>query len=305
MKFFRRNKKDTSDTNDAPAQTLSGDSTLRIIGDRASGKTAYLASLAYWPNANSDSPVDSVTPIGEEGEELVEKARDLLEQGLELEPTDLNADIDEVKDYTLSINLKDRFSWLRGEGKQVQLNVSCKDYAGEFFSDLLYKSGDSRLEDYLEDCCLATGLLFLVDGTTHRKDRDYAMGMEKFLMELDRSQVELQQRRIALVLSKCEQSELWVNRHEPQKLVKARFPKLSSQLEIWSRGGNGSVDYFITSAFGILGRQYPEPNSKRLRRSRDGTTSVIKKPKLWRPFGLVSPIYWLCTGERHRELDRD
>ena len=290
MKFFRRNKKDTSDTNDAPTQTLSGDSTLRIIGDRASGKTAYLASLAYWPNANPESPVESVTPIGEEGEELVEKARDLLEQGLELEPTDLNADIDEVKDYTLSINLKDRFSWLRGEGKQVQLNVSCKDYAGEFFSDLLYKSGDSRLEDYLEDCCLATGLLFLVDGTTHRKDRDYAMGMEKFLMELDRSQVELQQRRIALVLSKCEQSELWVNRHEPQKLVKARFPKLSSQLEIWSRGGNGSVDYFTTSAFGILGRQYPEPNSKRLRRSRDGTTSVIKKPKLWRPESVTGNL---------------
>ncbi|MGC9503159.1 hypothetical protein [Baaleninema sp.] len=305
MLFFRRKKADSPDSNPSPVETVGDDSVLRVIGDRGSGKTAYLASLAYWPNANAESPVQSVTPVGEEGQELIDKARDILEQGLELEPTDLNADIDEVKDYTLSITLKDRFSWLKGSGKLVRLNVSCKDYAGEFFSDLLYKSGDARLEDYLDDCCLASGLLFLIDGTSHRKDGEYAMGMEKLLMELDRSDVEVQRRRIGLVLSKCEQSELWVNRHKPEKLAKARFPKLSGQLETWSKLGGGSVEYFATSAFGILGRQYPEPNSRRLRKSREGTTSVIKKPKRWRPFGLVSPIYWLCTGERHSELDRD
>ena len=285
-------------------KTLGNDSLLRIIGDRGSGKTAYLASLAYWPNANAESPVKSVTPIGEEAQELLDKARDILEQGLELEPTDLNADINEVKDYSLSITLKDRFSWMHGSKKLVQLNISCKDYAGEFFSDLIYKNGDPKLEDYLGDCCLARGLLMLVDGTSHRKDNEFAMGMEKLLMEIDRSDMEVQHRRIALVLSKCEQSELWVNRHRPKK-VAARFPKLSAQLETWSQSGVGTVEYFTTSAFGILGRQYPEANSTRLNRSRDGTTSVIKKPKLWRPFGLVSPIYWLCTGKRHSELDQD
>ena len=144
----------------------------------------------------------------------------------------------------------------------------------------------------------------LVDGTSHRKDKEFAMGMEKLLMEIDRSEMEMQHRRIALVLSKCEQLELWVNRHRPRKVAK-RFPKLFAQLEAWSDSGGGTVEYFTTSAFGILGRQYPEPNSMRLKRARDGTTSVIKKPKLWRPFGLVSPIYWLCTGKRHSELDRD
>jgi hypothetical protein len=285
-------------------KVLGDGSLLRIIGDRASGKTTYLASLAYWPNANPESPVKSITPIGEEAEGLIDKAREILEQGLQLEPTGLNADINEVTDYSLSINLKDRFSWLEGSKKSVQLNISCKDYAGEFFSDLIYKNGDPMLENYLEDCCLATGLLMLVDGTSHRKDKEFAMGIEKLLMEIDRSDMEMQRRRIALVLSKCEQSELWVNRHRPRK-VAARFPKLSAQLETWSKFGGGKVEYFTSSAFGIVGQQYPEPNSKRLIRSRHGTMSVIKNSKLWRPFGLVSPIYWLCTGKRHSELDRD
>ena len=301
MVLFGKQKKLNSDS---LSKAFGDDSLLRIIGDRNSGKTAYLASLAYWPNANPESPVKSITPIGEEAEELIDKARDILEQGLELEPTDLKADINEVKDYSFSINLKDRFSWLEGSKKSVQLNISCKDYAGEFFSDLIYKKGDPKLEGYLEDCCLARGLLMLVDGTSHRKDKEFAMGMEKLLMEIDRSEMEMQHRRIALVLSKCEQLELWVNRHRPRKVAK-RFPKLFAQLEAWSDSGGGTVEYFTTSAFGILGRQYPEPNSMRLKRARDGTTSVIKKPKLWRPFGLVSPIYWLCTGKRHSELDRD
>ncbi|MDY7008300.1 MAG: hypothetical protein SWX82_31335 [Cyanobacteriota bacterium] len=301
MVLFGKQKKLNSDS--AP-KALGNDSVLRIIGDRGSGKTAYLASLAYWPNASPESPVKSIAPIGEEAQELIDQARDILEQGLQLEPTDLNADINQVKDYSLSITLKDRFSWLQGSRKSVQLNISCKDYAGEFFSDLLYKKGDQKLEDYLGDCCLARGLLMLVDGTSHRQDNEFAMGMEKLLMEIERSDIETKHRRIALVLSKCEQSELWVNRHQPKK-VASRFPKLSAQLETWSQSSAGTVEYFTTSAFGVLGQHYPEPNSMRLKRTRHGTTSIIKKPKLWRPFGLVSPIYWLCTGQRHSELDRD
>ncbi|NJN61150.1 MAG: hypothetical protein HC795_06115 [Coleofasciculaceae cyanobacterium RL_1_1] len=295
--FIRRLKNQLQDTTD--------ESVLRIIGDRGSGKTAYLASLAYWPNASSESPVQSITPMDEDGQELITKARDILEQGLELEPTDLDANIDSVKDYALSITLKKHFSGWLGSEKLMQLNISCKDYAGEFFSDLLQKSGDARLEDYLDDCCLSSGLLFLIDGTSHRQDRNYALGMEKLLVELDRTDLDVKQRRIGVVLSKCEQPELWVKRHQPDRLAQARFPLLSAQLNKWSKLGGGSVAYFTASAFGILGNQYPTPNATRVRRSQAGTASVIKNPARWRPFGLVSPIYWLCTGKRHPELDRD
>lgn len=272
---------------------------IRVIGDRGSGKTAYMASMAYWPNANPDSPVQSIIPINDEANELVAQAQNILEQGLQLEPTDLNASVMDVKDYTLSITLKDR---LLTRSQMLKLNISCKDYAGEFFSDLIHKAGDSRLEDYLEDCLEATGILFLLDGTTHRKDSEYANGLDKFLMALDRSDMDEKHRRIALVMTKCEQSELWINRHKPKELAMARFPQVHRKLQTWSKSTGGEVSYFTTSAFGMLGNQFPEPNAKRLNRDRNGTTSVIKNPRRWRPFGLVAPIYWLCTGQHHKEL---
>lgn len=288
-----KNNKETQEINDESA-------VIRVIGDRGSGKTAYMASMAYWPNANPDSPVQSIVPINDEANELIAQAQNILEQGLQLEPTDLNASVLDVKDYTLSITLKDRFAAFRSG--MLKLNISCKDYAGEFFSDLIHQVGDSRLEDYLEDCLEATGILFLLDGTTYRKDSEYANGLDKFLMALDRSDMDEKHRRIALVMTKCEQSELWINRHKPEELAKARFPQVHRKLETWSKSTGGEVSYFTTSAFGMLGNQFPEPNSKKLSRDRNGTTSVIKNPRRWRPFGLIAPIYWLCTGQHHKEL---
>lgn len=305
LDWLNKNKT-TSSSNSGP---IDRSAEVRVIGDRGSGKTAYMASLAYWPNADASSAVQNVTPVNDEANELISKAQNILEQGLELEPTDLNASIETVKDYTLSIVLKGSFTWkapkVSLQPQLVKLNISCKDYAGEFFSDLLHKTGDSLLADYLEDCVRATGIMFLLDGTTHRKDPEYANGIDKFLIALDRTDISSNQRRIAFVLTKCEQSELWVNRHKPRELAQARFPQTFRKLQAWEQTGGGQVDYFTTSAFGMLGNNYPEPNSKRLTRDRDGTTSVIKDPKHWRPFGLVAPIYWLCTGERHKELDKD
>ena len=181
---------------------------LRVIGDRGSGKTAYMASLARWPNADPTSPVQTVIPVGEAGEELITKAQNILEQGLELEATDLAASTTDIKDYTLRISLKGQFSWnnLKGnigfQGSQlVNLNISSKDYAGEFFSDLLYRAGNPQLREYLEDCSLATGIMFLVDGSSRAKDSEYANGLDKFITSLDRTDMGLGKRRIAFVLT--------------------------------------------------------------------------------------------------------
>jgi hypothetical protein len=304
MKAFDWLKPKAPELKDANAE-------IRVIGDRSAGKTAYMASLAYWPNAKADSPVQSVTPVGnqEASAQLMNMAQNILEQGLELEPTPLEATVDEVKDYGLSIVLKEQFSLKnlqRGlSSSAIRLNVNCKDYSGEFLRDLINKTGDPRLVDYLEDCVVATGLLLLVDGTSHRKDKDYAIGLEKFLAALDRVDINPKQRRVAFAVSKCELSQLWVSRHEPRKLTQRRFPLMQNKLENWVDRGGGEVDYFATSAFGTLGTNYPEPNSIEKQRNRQGTTSIIRDPKRWRPFGLVSPIYWLCTGQRHKELDKD
>jgi len=291
------------------SETQQSNAVIRVIGDRASGKTTYMASLARWPNADPSSPVQTVNSVNEEGDELIAKAQNILEQGLQLEPTQLDASALDVKDYTLSITLKGQFSWknprVSTASPLVTLNISCKDYAGEFFTDLIHQANDYRLQDYLEDCLQATGILFLIDGTTYRKDSEYARGLDKFLIALDRTSISAEKRRIALVLTKCEQTELWVNRHNPGYLASARFPQVHTKLKNWQQSGAGNVDYFTTSAFGMVGNHFQEPNSKQLSRGRDGVTSVLKSPKQWRPFGLVAPIYWLCTGDRHKELDKD
>lgn len=289
-------------------QPQQSNAVIRVIGDRSSGKTAYMASLARWPNADPASPVQTVIPVGESGEELITKAQNILEQGLELEASDLAASAAEMKDYTLSITLKGQFSRKNPQlgipSQLVNLNISCKDYPGEFFTDLLYQAGNLQLQEYLEDCSQATGILFLVDGSSRAKDAEYANGLDKFLTSLDRTDINGATRRISLVLTKCEQSELWVNRHKPAFLAEARFPQVCRKLKGWETMGGGKVDYFTTSAFGMLGNRYPEPNVQVLGRGRDGVTAVIKDPKRWRPFGLVAPIYWLCTGDRHKELDK-
>ncbi|BAY95328.1 MULTISPECIES: hypothetical protein [unclassified Tolypothrix] len=281
---------------------------LRVIGDRSSGKTTYMASLARWPNADPSSPVQSVISVNEAGEELITKAQNLLEQGLALEPSNLDASAADIKDYTLRITLKGQFSWKNAKAsigsKLVNLNISCKDYAGEFFADLLQQSGNPKLREYLDDCLQATGIMFLVDGNSRRKDLEYVTGLDKFLTALDRSDIMGGKRRISLVLTKCEQSELWVNRHKPAFVAEARFPQVYRKLQTWQQMGAGRVDYFTTSAFGMLGNNFPEPNVNLLSRGREGIAAVIKEPKRWRPFGLVAPIYWLCTGDRHKELDK-
>lgn len=183
------------------------------------------------------------------------------------------------------------------------LNISSKDYSGEFFDDLLHQSQNPQLEEYLEDCLQANGIMFLVDGSSRRKDLEYANGLDKLLLALDRNDIGGSKRRIALVLNKCEQSDLWVNRDKPGFLASARFPQVCRKLQSWQQMGGGEIEFFTASAFGMLGNKYPEPNVNLLNRSRGGVRAVIKNPKLWRPFGLVAPIYWLAKGSRHPQLD--
>jgi len=285
--------------------------TVRVIGDRKSGKTTYMAALARWPEvAPSTSQVQKVTPINDDGKQLITKAKNILEQGYQLDVIALGTNINEVKDYGLQIIPKDQFSWrhkLVGvSSPSVRLNINCKEYSGEFFQDILSQSNTPLLQNYLEDCVQASGIMLLVDGLANRKDIEYANGLEKFLIELDKAEKRARKRRIALVLTKCEQPELWLNRHNSKRVLGARFPWMMRTLQAWEQSGAGSFNCFTMSAFGMLGNRYPEPNAKRIRGDHEGIRkSVIKNPQRWKPFGLVGPLYWLYTGERNMKLERD
>jgi len=296
-----KNLPQSSQTNN---KNRSESATIRVVGDRTSGKTTYMAALARWPNASLNSPVQSIISINEDGEALVEMAKNILEQGLTMEPSRISDNVQDLKDYQLRVMLKGTFSWRypNGSSQQVTLDVNCKDYAGEFFSDLLNKVGDSVLNDYLDDCTQASGIMLLIDGTS-RKYQDIAASIDKFLVALDRSDLGIRKRRIALVVTKCEQPGLWVIRQKPRDIAAAISPQVLKRLQAWQLSGAGSVEYFSASAFGMLGNNSPTPNFKKISSSREGLVAVLKDADRWRPFGLVAPIYWLCTGDRHKELD--
>jgi hypothetical protein len=281
--------------------------TIRVIGDRAAGKTTYMASLARWAYADSSSPVQAVEAFNDDGKKLVSQAQDILEQALQLEPTPLAENTGGMEDYALRIILKQKFSLqnrnLNPAEQSLKLDISCKDYSGEFFTDLLYRQDDPLLDRYINDCLEAEGILFLLDGVARNKDAEYVKGLSKFLDAWGQADKGAKKRRIALVLTKCEQPDLWVNRHKPKELAKARFRQVCTKLETWQQLGKGNVEYFASSAFGMLGSRQLEANVKKIRRDRDGVASVLKDPSVWRPFGLVAPIYWLYKGERHPGLD--
>jgi GTPase SAR1 family protein len=301
-------KKFSAGSNSSPDLSISESATIRVVGDRASGKTTYMAALARWPNANSTSPVETVSAVNDDGETLITKAQKLLEHGLPLGQTKLDQSND-LPDYAIRITLKGQFSWrnpkVQSGSQLINLNINCKDYAGEFFSDLVSRASDPMMRDYMEDCVQANGILLLIDGNAYKRDQYYANSLDKFLVALDRASLEAGKRRIALVLTKCEQPELWVNRHKPKEMVQMRFPQIHKRLSAWQGMGAGQVEYFAASALGMLGNTYPAPNATRLSRDSGGVAAVLKEPKRWRPFGLVAPIYWLCTGERHKKLEEE
>jgi len=288
----------------AESSTEQKNITVKVIGDRASGKTTYMAALARFPESTaSNGIVQDIKALNDDGRELVSKAKNLLEQGLEFEPTRLEASADDNKDYQLTIALRGLSQFNRNTDVATRLNVTFRDYAGEFFSDLIHRDRDPKLTDYIEDCRQADGLMFLLDGSAQRKDAEYAQGVDKLLRLLSESGSIRQIKRIALVLTKCEQPDLWIKHEKPQKLAQKRFKNVCAKLSAWQATTGVSLEYFTASAFGVMGSPFQEANAVQLSRKRSGVTSIIKDKDRWKPFGLISPTYWIATGQRSRTLD--
>ena len=284
-------------TNSKPPQDLPGQGDIRIIGDRDSGKTTYLAALAYWPNQKQDSPIEQIEPFDSDTGELCQMAENLLTQGGEFEPTDNEDDPDDMPLYTLLIDLQRKFRLFNKNNLRIQL--SCREYGGELFQDLT-KSPTSRLQAYLDDCATASGLMILLDGKGRSKDVKYAKAFdvlrEQLTMRLATNNQTTNNRRIALVLTKGEQGEVWSGRKNIPDYLKRKFPKTNKQLQDWSRKWGCPIEYFVCSAFGVI----PGVNKPNVKSKNQG---VILEPNFWRPFGLVSPIYWLYTGNIDKRLN--
>lgn len=124
--------------------------------------------------------------MNEETVHLVDKARNILEFGATLEPT--NFGWHGSPSYNLLINLKPSLclhplSWLRQQ--DLRFSLSCIDYSGELIERLNTNSTDDISISFLDDCALSSGLLVLIDATCRSSDSYYAKAFRILGQELN------------------------------------------------------------------------------------------------------------------------
>ncbi|MBD2345666.1 nSTAND1 domain-containing NTPase [Anabaena subtropica] len=183
------------------------DKIIRILGPRGAGKKTFMSALASWSNAKSDNPILSVSSFGGDSANLINIAKDILEQGCPSVPISRNEDADNLPIYRLLIELKSTFLIT----KNVRLKISYRDYFGDIFQDLRGGASSFDLTTYLDDYANSSGLLLLLDSSSI-EDRQYSQALACLQTELaDRlvgRNISLKSYRIAIVFNKAELNEV-------------------------------------------------------------------------------------------------
>lgn len=279
--------------------------TIKIIGPRGAGKSVLVAAIAYGLKTSGNSPINWIKAIDDKEGSLARIVEDFLKQQVELASTEYEKNLNEIPEYGAEIQIKSESMDKKSKSLKTELEtikVSCQEYSGELIQELLGEAvTDRNLDVYLDDCASASKLLFLIDGTA-LEDEKYAKAFKIFKNKLgDRISTEnTSNHRIAIVFSKCEQSEVWIYRHKIEKFARLKFYETQEVFAEWKRQWGCEINYYFCSAFGFRGGYIP--NIKLQRKGAEGTFAVIEKPENWKPIGLLAPLYWLETGKNNEQL---
>ncbi|MFM5980378.1 MAG: serine/threonine protein kinase [Sphaerospermopsis kisseleviana] len=275
-----------------------------IIGTRPSGKITYLATLAYLNNLVKTNSSYSVECLNEESQELAEEAKFILAEGEMLSPTSLQR-----AEIYYSFLIKINNSLRKLNQNNVQVSCSFNMYPGCFFSELIrsYKLSDSDYywsyklsdSDWFNSCIeklTETKYLALIIDSTAINDIEIAHSLTVLerILNLKIYQNDQPQYRIAVMFSHFDLPEVYPYKNNLHQFVDLKFPHTKLALQIWSNNWNCAVAYFAYSAFGMIG-DTSQANCQ-------GRYQGIKNPKIWKPFGLIAPIYWLLTGRYDQTL---
>lgn len=266
---------------------------IRVIGPRSSGKTTYLAGLAYWPqnSGTASSQQFKIVPLNEDTEKLASKAENLIVQGSQLEPTTMTS-IYDLTSYSFQIEVKPRF-----KSRQV-FNLVAKDYPGEVFEGMDAMTRSPSQEDFMRECLDedVEGCLVLLTDWDAQADKFYKRLFTQFLKEMDRRD-RTANLRLAVAISKCERGELWPGRLYPEiDVFKAYLPETLALLR--AKVPQKNLQFFALSTFGVLSRIDPRPNRIEMvgERSSKAVLRATERDS-WRPYGMIDPLYWLNTGQ--------
>jgi hypothetical protein len=269
---------------------------IYVIGPRASGKTTYLAALAYQPSrAKQKNKNFKVQALNEETRELADKAENIILEGASLEPTEKYVrTIDDLKVYSFMIEIERKWQ------KTEKINLAVRDYPGLIFDELESVSADPLHEEYINECLSkdSQGCLILLTEWKQGTDKFYKRVFKRFINLMDK-QERLYDLRLAVAMSKCERGELWPGRLDPENdLFAIHFPETLSFLKDNIPPKN--LQFYAISTFGVLRNKDPRPNRKEELGTK-GRYSVLRETYNWSPYGMISPLYWLSTGKMMKE----
>jgi hypothetical protein len=295
---------------------------IRVIGPRSSGKTTYLATLAYWSSLRGQQSYFNVEPMNDEAQELVTAAENIICRGADLEPTGMKyTDIFDLPVYQFKIDVNIPLK------KPQVINLIVRDYPGEIFDELASIGTSKTHQDFMDDCLMSEveGCLVLLSEWQKDSDRRYRQVFQKFLdlaanknrivapstakyrkksMNVIRQRLGMshngdnpdQGLRLAVAMSKAERGELWPGRIEPEiDLFERHLPTTKKLLA--ERMPAKDLAMFALSTFGVFSSNDPRPN-RQDEDGHDGRVSFLREVNNWNPYGMIAPLYWLNTGKR-------
>ena len=270
---------------------------IRVIGPRSSGKTTYLAALAYQPEQagrGGRAKKYTIQALNDETRELATKAENIIVEGASLEPNDIRGGIYSLPSYLFNIEIG---SFLR---KNEQINLAVRDYPGEIFDELELGLTGSLHQEFMDECLMkdVVGCLILLTEWKKGTDKSYSRVLERFTELMD-SHDRANDLRLAVAMSKCERGELWSGRLDPEvDLFDVHLPKTKATLRAKIPAKN--LRFYAISTFGVLRRNDPRPNRVD-EMGTDGRNSVLREANHWKPYGMIAPLYWLSTGKRMKD----
>jgi hypothetical protein len=265
---------------------------IRVIGPRSSGKTTYLAALAYWSVLRGEKSYFRIEPVNDDTKRLATLAENIICEGESLQPTIANVtNVYDLPVYQFEIEVK--LPWRQAE----KIDLVARDYPGEIFDDLESGNISPIYEEFMEDCLMqdVEGCLVLLSDWCEGSDQHYRRVFQHFLSWVEKSERQ-NNLRLAIVMSKAERGELWPGRIEPEiDLFDLHLPKTKDLL--MGKLPSKNLAFFAISTFGVLHQNDPRPN-RRDEIGFDGRKSLLREPKRWQPYGMLAPLYWLNTGRR-------
>jgi Double-GTPase 1 len=263
-----------------------------VIGPRASGKTTYLAALAYLPALRSQKGKDSnfkIQPLNDESRNLAENAENIIVEGATFEPTGGSIEgVDDLPYYSFQLQVKKK---IFNKPENIQINV--RDYPGEVFEKIADRNlSDAIHQEFIDECLMkdVSGCLILFTQWEHGTDKFYYRVMSQFIKLMDEKQ-RTHDLKLAVVMSKCERGELWAGRIDPETdLFSIHLPRTKTVLKDSIKPAN--LRFYALSTFGVLHKNDPRPN-RIDQAGANGTESVLREPNSWQPYNLIEPLYWL------------